>query len=193
MLLSNSWVPKGSFSSPYFFLFFLFLLSPPPFLYVVSRIRPPPCKIADLPQIDTVLLSHNHYDHLDSNTVQALGNTPQWYLLFSSSSPPPKLPSFQNAIVLSPFSFSSFPLFFLLFFSNVYFRFVPAGMKNWFTSSGITNVVELSWYPFLFFSFLFFFFLLSPLLSLLLFQSEKGKGEGLIVDIGGRHIQQRMD
>ncbi len=39
-----------------------------------KRISQPGVALADLPEIHAVLISHDHYDHLDSNTVQVLRN-----------------------------------------------------------------------------------------------------------------------
>ncbi len=51
--------------------------SPVPFLGP-RRVTPPALKIEELPRVHYVLISHNHYDHLDRATVRALGDEPLW-------------------------------------------------------------------------------------------------------------------
>ncbi|KAJ8301568.1 hypothetical protein KUTeg_020555 [Tegillarca granosa] len=49
-----------------------------------KRYRPPPCKIEELPHVDAVVISHNHYDHLDYGSVKKLnakfGDKLWWYV-----------------------------------------------------------------------------------------------------------------
>lgn len=42
-----------------------------------KRIVPLPIDIPDLPRIDVVMISHNHYDHLDATSVKRLAAMPQ--------------------------------------------------------------------------------------------------------------------
>ncbi|RKP38254.1 beta-lactamase superfamily domain-containing protein [Dimargaris cristalligena] len=44
-----------------------------------KRLRPIPCQLEQL-RVDVVLVSHNHYDHLDLECVRKLGNTVLWFV-----------------------------------------------------------------------------------------------------------------
>ena len=49
-----------------------------------KRYRKPACTVADLPHVDAVVISHNHYDHLDLNSVKELnqkfGEKIHWFV-----------------------------------------------------------------------------------------------------------------
>jgi len=50
----------------------------------VKRYRPVPCTVDELPDIDAVCISHNHFDHLDYNTVcdlnKRFGDKIHWFV-----------------------------------------------------------------------------------------------------------------
>ena len=45
-----------------------------------KRYTPPALKLEDLPPIDIVVISHDHFDHLDKTTIKRLGNTPHYFV-----------------------------------------------------------------------------------------------------------------
>lgn len=47
-----------------------------------ARFSPTPCSVEDLPDIDAVLISHDHYDHLDSDTVRKIHMRSKGHLRF---------------------------------------------------------------------------------------------------------------
>jgi N-acyl-phosphatidylethanolamine-hydrolysing phospholipase D len=46
-----------------------------------KRYTQPPCKVTDIPQLDVVMISHNHFDHMDLNTISDIGNKARYYLV----------------------------------------------------------------------------------------------------------------
>ncbi len=51
--------------------------SPVPFMGP-KRLIAPALSFAELPKIDFIVISHNHYDHLDINTVKKIGDEAMW-------------------------------------------------------------------------------------------------------------------
>ncbi len=51
----------------------------PAAVFGVERFYPPPLALSGLPPLDAVVISHDHYDHLDMPTVEALADrVPRW-------------------------------------------------------------------------------------------------------------------
>ncbi|KAH8797310.1 beta-lactamase superfamily domain-containing protein [Flagelloscypha sp. PMI_526] len=47
-----------------------------------KRYTPPPCEISEIPEVDAVVISHDHYDHLDVHTIKTLAkriNPPHFF------------------------------------------------------------------------------------------------------------------
>ncbi len=52
-----------------------------PFSFIgPKRVAPPGVSLRDLPPIQAVIISHNHYDHLDLSTIRELGSAPRYFV-----------------------------------------------------------------------------------------------------------------
>ena len=47
----------------------IFSSSASPFSWLIKRYQPPVFKLKELPKVDFILISHDHYDHLDMETI----------------------------------------------------------------------------------------------------------------------------
>ncbi|WWD09313.1 hypothetical protein V865_007436 [Kwoniella europaea PYCC6329] len=45
-----------------------------------QRLRPSPCELSELKRVDVVLVSHNHFDHLDPEAIKELGDSCEWFV-----------------------------------------------------------------------------------------------------------------
>ena len=45
-----------------------------------KRFHQPPISLEELPPLEAVILSHNHYDHLDHKAVVQLAEKTRWFL-----------------------------------------------------------------------------------------------------------------
>lgn len=59
----------------------VFSKSASPFSFITKRFQKPVLGLAELPKIDYIVLSHDHYDHLDMQTIKFFKNTNTKFLL----------------------------------------------------------------------------------------------------------------
>ena len=52
----------------------IFSSSASPFSWLIKRYQPPVFKLKELPKVDFILISHDHYDHLDMKTIKFFNN-----------------------------------------------------------------------------------------------------------------------
>ena len=52
----------------------IFSSSASPFSWLIKRYQPPVFKLQELPKVDFILISHDHYDHLDMKTIKFFNN-----------------------------------------------------------------------------------------------------------------------
>ena len=105
-----------------------------------------------LPRVDAVLISHNHYDHMDAGTVAYLHRRYGAALAWCSPAAPMSLlcphacgdtpPC--SATVYLPRPVHASPLEFVA--CGVLRRFVPLGLGKWFAGCGIKHAQELDWW-----------------------------------------------
>lgn len=59
----------------------VFADSAAPVSFIVKRFQPPVITIDDLPRTDYILISHDHYDHIDMKAIKHFSNTNTTFIL----------------------------------------------------------------------------------------------------------------